>query len=393
MMRRVNLDVMHGRATTTIRGHANEVRRTVRECATMGKTPAYEPRGPMPISDTLGMGLAMEMVYRSCVSRTGRINKDGFLQWDTLRKMRGTSTKVRESSAIGVQEMSSFSAGINKVRLTKCPTQSEAFSLFTSGIERRMGVESKADKALHVSVILRLLENIEEEASSLPPLEAAPLWKCGAAIAVGMMGSLRGPEIWMLDLAGIRRHIRQGKEGILPRDPLKEGTDLFGAPFVTLCLLGRFKGENGTREHMLAVASTSRSGIAVRWWIEKLIAVRLEEGCVSGPAFGNADGSLVSSLDMNAILRHFLGEIQRSDLGLIPLDDDVIANYSHDRTWRKSAQNSARAAGIKADVQDAMNRWKKIERAQGGRPRFNMRDHYSNVVAMMPVTWRYSYVH
>lgn len=393
MMRRVNLDIMNGRATSTIKQHANEVKRTVRECAVLGKTPSYEERGPLPMRDTAGMGLAIEMVNRSCVARTGRINEQGFLQWDTLRKMRATSSKVRESSRLGVEEMSSFSSGTSKVKLTQCPTQSEAFAWFALGAERRMGAESKADKALSIQVILRVLELIKREASTLSPLEAAPLWKCGAAIVVGLMGSLRGPEIWMLDLAGIRRHIRQGKLGVLPIKPLKEGIDLFNAPFVTLCLLGKFKGENGTREHMIAVASTSRSGIEARWWVEKLIEVRLQEGCTSGPAFGNADGTPVSTLDMNAMLRHYLGEIQHTDSKLIPPDDDVIANYSFTRSLRKAAQSSARAAGLKADVQDAMNRWKKIERAQGRRPRFNMRDHYSNVVAMMPVTWRYSYVH
>ena len=199
-----------------------------------------------------------------------------------------------------------------------------------------MGYETQADKPLHISVVALLLKNIREAAEAEPSrLLANQLWKAGAAVAVGLMGSLRGPEIWMLDLAGIRRHIEVGRNGVLPANPLRKGVDLFQAPHVVLCLLGVLKGETGAREHMLAVASTSLSGIDVRWWVEKLISVRLAEGCVSGPAFGDANGSVVSSFDMNGILHHHLSAIQAVHPTLLLPTDNVIINYSFDRTFRK----------------------------------------------------------
>lgn len=392
LIRRVNLDMINGRAKSTILSHANEVMRTVKDCKRLGKTPSYATRGPMPLEDKSGMGLGVEMMYRSLVAR-GKVSKEGYVQYDTLRRKRATVSTVYASSPGGIGEMSSFSKGTNKVSLTSCPSQSEAFALFSTGAERRMGYETQADKPLHISVVALLLKNIREAAEAEPSLLLAnQLWKAGAAVAVGLMGSLRGPEIWMLDLAGIRRHIEVGRNGVLPANPLRKGVDLFQAPHVVLCLLGVLKGETGAREHMLAVASTSLSGIDVRWWVEKLISVRLAEGCVSGPAFGDANGSVVSSFDMNGILHHHLSAIQAVEPELLLPTDNVIINYSFDRTFRKTAEGRARAAGLSGDVQDAMNRWVKVERAQGRRPRFNMRDHYSNVRDLMPVTWRYSYV-
>jgi hypothetical protein len=49
---------------------------------------------------------------------------------------------------------------------------------------------------------------------------AREYWKVGAAIALAICASLRGPEVLLLDLAGLRNHIQKGKEGILPDKPL-----------------------------------------------------------------------------------------------------------------------------------------------------------------------------
>ena len=112
-----------------------------------------------------------------------------------------------------------------------------------------MGVQSEADKPLHIKTVVTLLNMIKDEANKQSGPEARELWKVGAAIAVAQMGSLRGPEVFMLDLAGIRSHIEEGKEGIMPLAPLDDGVDLFDAPHVYLAMVGNFKGETGVREH------------------------------------------------------------------------------------------------------------------------------------------------
>ena len=83
--------------------------------------------------------------------------------------------------------------------------------------------------------------------------------------------------------------------------------------------------------------------------------------------------------------------IQQENHELISKEDDVQSNYSLFRTFRKTAEARARAAGLDASVLNAMNRWRTIENAKGGRPHFNMIEHYSNARDLMPETWRYSY--
>ena len=156
---------------------------------------------------------------------------------------------------------------------------------------------------------------------------AKELIKVGAALTVAQAGSLRGPEVFQLDLAGIRNHIKAGRDGILPDKPLDPGTDLFNAPYIYIALIGKFKGENGVREHLVPVASESMSGLQPRWWIERLIEVREREGCTSGPAFGNADGSVAMMSAYDDVLHQFLKEIKAERNDLILDTDDVVKNY------------------------------------------------------------------
>ena len=100
---RVNLDVINGRARATLEGHASSVVRTVCNCQRFGKTPSIPARGPMLFKDIFGMGLAVEMVDLSLVAKC-RIIKEGFIQYDTMRKPRTSYSKCWESSPVGVVE-------------------------------------------------------------------------------------------------------------------------------------------------------------------------------------------------------------------------------------------------------------------------------------------------
>jgi hypothetical protein len=109
-----------------------------------------------------------------------------------------------------------------------------------------------------------------------------------------------------LDLAGLWKYIEMGKDGVMPHEPPKAGTNLSRAPHVIATLIGEFKGELGTRHHLLALASVTSSGIELRRWLENLMSIREKEGCRMGPAFGHKDGSIGLILEYNDILHYFL---------------------------------------------------------------------------------------
>ena len=391
IIRRANLDAMAGRSKSSIAGHIGAILRSVRNCQLIRKTPAIEARGPMPLCDNLGMGVAVEMIVYS-LTATPKIKGQRFIQYGTVRKARSTYTCGWESSPRGLAEGSSFSQGFNKATLTSCPTQQKWFSLFSLGMEARMGYTSEANRALCIQSVVRMLELVKEEAELSPMGSARELYKFGAAVVVAQCGSLRGPEVLTMDLAGMRTHIDLGREGVIPADPMKVGQDLSGVPHLFFTLLGKFKGENGIRQHMICVARATISGIETRWWLEKLLEVREQEGRVDGPAFGHQDNSVMSLRELDGMLHYFLDKVQRGDPSLIAPHDNVVENYGFFRTFRKTAEGRARAANLESDVQNAMNRWRKIECARGRMPRFSMVEHYSNARDLMSVTWRYSYV-
>ena len=80
--------------------------------------------------------------------------------------------------------------------------------------------------------MVKLLNRIKEEALRQTTRIANELYKVGAAIAVSQAGSLRGPETFMLDLAGIRKHIMLGKHGTMPEKPLDPSARIIAQPLV-----------------------------------------------------------------------------------------------------------------------------------------------------------------
>lgn len=183
-----------------------------------------------------------------------------------------------------------FTHRLGKATLTECPLQQKWFNMFLRGAESRMGHKSMANRALTIDIILRVLELIKIDMNEQSHVIAREYCKLGAAVAIALCGSLRGPEVFMLDLAGLRAHLSKGGNGLMPANPLKVGTDLTKAPHVVLSFIGKFKGETGVDKHLLAIASTSVSGVESRWWIERLVEVQQLEGCTAGPAFGDARG-------------------------------------------------------------------------------------------------------
>lgn len=394
-IRRASLDAFHGPAASTIAAHRTGVDRVVRQCSLINKTPSFPPRGPMPVGDPIGMGVAVEMLHHS-INRTGRVNKEGFISFAAMRKGRGVYSTTYRASPEGVGDSNAFVSGFSNVSLTNCPTQSEWFKSFSKGAERRMGAESNANQPLTISAVVELLKRLRERAQSCDKHseEARTLWKVGAAVVVGMVCSLRGPEIFLLDLGALNSKWKEGKKGEWPRgDPMAPGRDLDTAPYVRLELIGEFKNESRTRTYAFHIPPKTKSGIEVRWWLRKLRKVRRREGHVAGPAFGYASGQVARQADFDVVLRTTLNRMRiDSECDLIQADDEVDLNYSFNRTFRKSSENRARQLGVETSVQDATNRWRLDQRARGQVIKHrSQREHYSHALFLMPETWRYGY--
>ena len=92
---------MAGKSPLTIRGHLVETIAVLRNAERINKTPSYHPRGPFPLGNLVGMGLAIDMLTKSLVAK-GRLVD--YVQFSTIRKLRATYTKNWELSPASVLE-------------------------------------------------------------------------------------------------------------------------------------------------------------------------------------------------------------------------------------------------------------------------------------------------
>ena len=393
-IRRANLDAFSGRAKSTIASHVRGVKIAVKLSSELGKPPSLSltPRGPMPISDSVGMSLAVEMLYNSITAK-GRVKE--YIQFDTMRKSRSTFSRSWDSSPVGVSEGAAFSKGTGKVRLTSCPSQSQWFTDFLLGAQDRMGFDTKNQLALPIQTIVKLLELIKIDADDRDVAYSASLVKLGALLSILTAASLRGYEGFYLDLAATRAHIHEGENGVVPANLTRKRIlieeELGQLPSVCICLIGKFKGETGERYHSVVLANRSLSGLETRWWIERLLEVCDAEGRSSGFVFSGGDGSPPDSAEFNALFRQYLCRMQQDYSELFSEKEDVT-RYGISRTLRKSAVSRAGRAGLSEDILNVMNRWRTVENAKGSRPKHNMKNHYTDARALAPMTWRYSYV-
>ncbi len=213
-LRRANLDAIAGRSKVTISSHTNRFAEVIRNCVMLRRTPSYPPRGPFPDYDCVGMGTAVDMLYKSLHAK-GR-NKS-YVQFDTLRQIRSSATVCYQSSALGMIEGSSFSRGTATVRPTNCNTQSIWFGDFLRGAEYRMGHEGRANKPISMRATIEILSRLklkaEEEANATL---SHYYYRVGAMIAVLTGGSLRGTEGFFVCLVGLRKYLQVGKQGTIP---------------------------------------------------------------------------------------------------------------------------------------------------------------------------------
>ena len=394
-IRRAQLDAMNGKSHRTIDSHRQQTTSVIKLCSQINKTPTYQSRGPFPLGDQYGMGLAADMLAKSLVAK-GRLGPQ--ITYSTMRKLRGTNTKNYDSSPLGVSEGASFSHGAGRTRPTSCPSQSEWMQDFLRGAEYRMGHESAADHGVSITVIVEALKRVKADALEAEEFgnqeEADALFMFGAYLCLCTSASLRGYEGFYLCLAGTGAHINTGRDGVIPRN-LNKGTILTEEmcqqlPHVALYLQGQFKAEGGINQHVINIANVSASGLENRYWLEKALDVCAREGRSHGPVFADSSGKLIPSGDFNILLRKYFAMVQE-ETDLIPAEIDVNVHYSTNRTMRKSAVTRAARATLSKDLQDDMNRWKKVEKSKNKRTQFNMRQLYSGAVLLMPVTWLYSY--
>ncbi len=337
-------------------------------------TPALPSRGPFPVADTFGVGVAIAMVLKSLDK--GRYS--AHQQFETIRKLRAGYSNLYISSQEGSAHWRSIGGDKAKVTLSDCPTQSLWFERFSLGCLKRMGQEVHQDWAIPLPVMHALMDCLDWEWNETKdPMIRLLVASVGAYSIIAFCGSFRGSEVFLVDLHGLRKYLLDLNH---PENP----------DHVIIPLLGRFKGETGERYHLTPLASVTSSGLRVREWVKRLVFVRETQNKYRGPAFCDDNGGIEKGKVYELAIMDRLAGIQASRPGLLPGDLDVYEEFGISRSFRRGATSSARTRGVNDKQVDLINRWRSFEGGKGKRPQLAMHDHYSNIQIMIPELIQFS---
>ena len=380
-VRRVILDSFWSRESSTVRSNETVVRRAINDSLSLGFRPPFPPRGPLP-DNVDDVAIAILSVQASL--RPGRY-KD-YTQYDTIRGLRSAYGNLARSSAGAVVENWTLAGEDGRAsRLSKLATDSLWYGRFSAGCRKRMGQDIRPNMAVSTDVMLALQEEVRRRAKVADDdIERTKWIVFGTYAVVSYVASLRGQEGRMLDLHGLRTHALEGRTGWKDQSgPLDS--------WITLPLLGRFKGEEGERYHLVYVVSRTKSGLEPRWWLENLILAKRQQNLVRGPAISDHEGFVVESGALNEQFHDVLRTIQADKPDLISSNLDVGEEFGTARSFRRGANSQALNANVSKGDRDHMNRWRTTETAKGRDPNRPMRDRYADPKLASQPTLRFSW--
>jgi len=256
--------------------------------------------------------------------------------------------------------------------VSSCPTQSEWFKRFAGACKDRMGGKSKQDKAISREIMHAVMDECERRAQELRGDDQILIISVATYLVIGFCASLRGPEGFMMCLAGLRKNLDYGR------------TDDNNA-HVVVPLLGRFKGEQGERHHLLPLPAVTKTGFSPRKWLELLVHVRGMKGITNGPAFcGEGKMEVARMRDYEEVFFDLLETVKEDQPDLFDKDCDIRDWYGLFRSLRRGSHSLAVTLKVPLASRNLMNRWGKVERAKGGLPSLPMNEHYTDISLSVP---------
>ena len=379
IIRRANLDIFWSREYRTAKAIVGSLKEIVRRAMEAGRPVPLDKMDPWPMGDTEGMGMALMMLEKSL--EKGR-NDSSYMQYDTCRKLRSAAFNVFSATSSGNKTRYAMKSKDGRVsHLFQGSTQSLLMERFTLGMKSRMPQKTKRNKALVAEVVAEVLNRMEEELEDPQTEEERKreITMAGGYMVVTFGYSLRGNEGFWVDAEKLVSGLNIGRNN---RD----------LGHVVISLLGKFKGEEGDRMHVISLANTTRSGIRIRAWLERVARYLQTEGRKQCPAFCDEEGYMLASSDVEAIFHPVLIRMQQEEryAELIPRGLKVEDNYLCFRSFRRGAEVTALNQKVDQTVIEFVHRWSRYERSRGRVPGFNMVEHYAEGARMRPTQLLFS---
>eukprot|EP00980_Cylindrotheca_fusiformis_P023557 scaffold10595_cov116-Cylindrotheca_fusiformis.AAC.1 len=374
-IRQANLDAFWSRESSTVAANLSQARR-LEEMTDEFNVAAFIPEhGPFPLEDTFGMLMAVGVLRRSL--DPGKTEET--IQFATARKIRSAFSNAYHTTH-RLSHLATMAYETTKTFSTTCPTYGYWFERFMLGCHKRMGDATVTDFALSKPIFAELLKHLEGDYQRSSMVEEKfKLAEFANLLIFLFLTGLRGEEGMKIDVAGFLKYLEIGYE-----HPTH--------PHVVLPLLGRLKGEQGERYHMIFMARVTKSGVRAGVWADRLgLLIYHHKGWRNGWIFRQPDGeqAKIGQYDEEFITRLIRVQGRRPDLFEPNLE--VVDVYGLRRSPRRGSTSEATNAGVRREVIELNNRWRKFERAKGRNPSMDMASHYTEVRLMLKSFLEYSY--
>ena len=380
VIRRVSLDVMWSRETSTVEGNLSRARLDYTTTQSAFGFPKPVPvLGRTKVADPCGMQIAMQTIHVSL--RRGKYARH--LQVDTMRKTRtwvNNAYRAGEGAFNHGATLASNHRGV--MYITDGQVHTEWYHRFEEGYRRRMGITRRQNEALVVGQLLVLIEVAEEDyqnaTSAAVKRDIATLV---AFVVIGFMISLRGEEVPLCLI-----------EGML--DTWKEDYQ-YKTPHIMIALKGKFKREDVMRYHLVPVADLGKSKVPTRRWITRLLALRVrKDGKKKGWLFVNKKGERARISDFDDLFRIYVKKAHTRKPREFPSGTD-FDQYSLRRSLRWGSTTTAANNQVLEQVVNRINRWRKDNNSRGGDPMagLTMREVYTSVRSSIDAALAYSLSH
>lgn len=360
VIRRLNLDALWSREPTTIASNLRSLSKLISTCEVAGMKPNLPPLGPIPFEDKFGYFVAFSMLVHS--KQPGR-HLSLYTQFATIRKQRSAFSNLYMAPLETFNANVMLNMGIQSNGLiTSCPTNSQWFIRWSLGCETRMGYILKQNQAITTTMLRGLVNLFKEDIKNLD-CTSPECWNAVLGFTYSLISyfaSLRGNETLKVHYNTLTKYWDKGNT---TTSKLIKGS--LTPPHVIVPIMGRFKGEQGERCHLLALSSYTSSGFNIRKGIEVLISMRRIWNINSVWLFTDVKGNKLQFDKMNDIFLDKLEVLKSTDTEVANelAEFNIREDFSINRSFRRGSSTAAQVAQVPTDTIELVNRWKKIERA------------------------------
>ena len=372
----MNLDAFWSRVRRTVNENRLRTNQTLECSRLLGLSGPYEHAGPYPAHDHCGYEMAAAILMRS--RRPGKYHKT-HTQYETIRMLKTTyNSHVRSTPQANYKSVTMVDKKGQIVRISDDKCNSLWFSAFMMGLKIRMGHTYKPNVALSHQLLMKLLQKAEDRILELEGTPYQPSWIVFVGyVVITYVLSLRGNEGQMLEVEGLLNHWEEKRDG-----------------YFIVSLWGKIKGEESVREHQIPCINVTKSGINVKYVVERLLDLKSNQGIKSGPAISDKSGLLMPIKDIDAMLHELLIEIFNLDRTFFPpsctSEEQIVDSYKCYRTFRRTSDTRAIEEKVEQADIDIVNKWEHRgpDKRKVSQP---MRHHYAQFELLVKPFLRYTF--